>query len=85
MNNDRTNAGQTGASDEPGLTEKNSRTVLGEETLADESVEVESKRTGDTSTHTKLGVIPASYGAAGGTTDAYEEGADQHKDEGAGI
>ncbi|MBV8368695.1 MAG: hypothetical protein JO036_07120 [Candidatus Eremiobacteraeota bacterium] len=85
MNEDGTNARETGTADEPALTEKNSRTVLGEETLADESVEVESNRPGATSTHTKVGAIPASYGAAGGTTDAYEEGAGEHKDESSGI
>jgi hypothetical protein len=84
MKDDRTNARETGANDEPALTEKNSLTVLGEDLLADEAVDVESKLTGEASTHTKLGAIPSSYGAAGGTTDAYEEGAGEHGREGTG-
>ncbi|HEV3088581.1 MAG TPA: hypothetical protein VGX96_15310 [Candidatus Elarobacter sp.] len=85
MNDDRTQARDVGETEEPELTEKNSRTISAEEMLADESTEVESKLTGETSTHTKLGVIPSSYGAAGGTTDAYEEGAGEHEGEGTGI
>ena len=49
-----------GATDEPALTRKNSETIRGEEILAD--VPSASVRT--------------SYGAAGGTTDATEEGGD---------
>jgi hypothetical protein len=59
MNTNRTNPDE-GATDEPALTQKNTETVRGEETLA--GVRSVSART--------------SYGAAGGTTDATEEGGD---------
>jgi hypothetical protein len=49
-----------GAGDEPALTRKNTETIRGEELLAD--VRTASVRT--------------SYGSAGGTTDATEEGGD---------
>jgi hypothetical protein len=65
MSNERTNSGNGAAADEPALTQKNSQTVTGETTLADQ-----------TSTRTETGAIPSSYGAAGGTTDATEEGGD---------
>ena len=77
MKDERSGDRDTGAAEEPALTQKNSATVRGEETLADTGT-VESNQVGDTSTHTKLGTIPSSYGAAGGTTDAYEEGAGEH-------
>ena len=48
------------ATDEPALTEKNSATVRGEETLAGE----------------RPASVRTSYGSAGGTTDATEEGGD---------
>ena len=69
MSNDRTDPGE-GATDEPALTQRNTETIRGEETLADEVSELTMDRT---STRT---VIPSSYGAAGGTTDATEEGGD---------
>ena len=72
--NDRTNPG-TENNDEPGLTERNTETVRGEDQLADEST-AESNLDDSTSTRTRLGAIPSSYGAAGGTTDATEEGGD---------
>jgi hypothetical protein len=75
MNDDRTDAGSQGTSDEPALTEKNSRTIRGEEVL-EKGGRVESNLDRETSTRTKSGVIPSSYGAAGGTTDATEEGGD---------
>ncbi|HZO94576.1 MAG TPA: hypothetical protein VFB22_12545 [Candidatus Baltobacteraceae bacterium] len=55
-------AAGTGTSPEPELTQKNTETVRGEESLAQSG-------TGDaesTSTHTKVGAIPSSYGAPGG-------------------
>ncbi len=74
MNDDRTNGAGKGATDEPGITEKNSRTIRGEEILT-EGGPVESNQ-GATSTRTRVGAIPSSYGAAGGTTDATEDGGD---------
>ena len=59
METNRTNPDE-GAADEPALTEKNSATVRGEETLA-----------GDRPVSART-----SYGSAGGTTDATEEGGD---------
>jgi len=73
--NDRTDGNGQKANDEPALTETNSRTIRGEEELEATATHVESN-VEDTSTRTKLGVIPSSYGAAGGTTDATEEGGD---------
>ena len=61
MDTNRTNP-DTSAGEEPGLTEKNSETVRGEEILAEPGIGAGSVRT--------------SYGAAGGTTDATEEGGD---------
>ena len=52
----------TSAGEEPGLTEKNTETVRGEEILAETDLRPASVRT--------------SYGSAGGTTDATEEGGD---------
>jgi hypothetical protein len=72
--NDRTNSGDPNT-DEPALTERNSETVRGETTLADDGT-AESNLDRGTSTRTGLGAIPSSYGAAGGTTDATEEGGD---------
>ena len=60
------------ATSEPQLTDQNSRTVRGEEILADGGT-VESN---ETNTRSKSVAIPSSYGAAGGTTDATEEGGD---------
>ncbi|HZX68235.1 MAG TPA: hypothetical protein VFE70_05085 [Candidatus Elarobacter sp.] len=72
MNTDRTNPDKS-AGDEPGLTDKNTETIRGEETLADEGT-IESKRNEEPG----IRATPArtSYGAAGGTTDATEEGGD---------
>ena len=75
MSNDRTSAGGDAATSEPALTQKNSQTVIGEDTLAGDGGAVESNLDRETSTRTRSGAIPSSYGAAGGTTDAYEEGA----------
>ena len=71
--NDRTDPGQT-ANDEPALTERNTETVRGETTLADEG-SAESNLD-ESSTRTRSGAIPSSYGASGGTADATEEGGD---------
>jgi hypothetical protein len=49
-----------GANDEPALTQKNTATVSGEEILAE----------------TPPVSVRTSYGSAGGTTDATEEGGD---------
>ncbi len=73
--NDRTNGGGQGTTDEPALTETNARTIRGEEQLGTQKTSVESNVDG-TSTRTRSGAIPSSYGAAGGTTDATEEGGD---------
>jgi hypothetical protein len=72
MNDQQKNSDQ-GTTGEPALTQRNSETVRGETTLADDSA---SESLEETSTRTKSGAIPASYGAAGGTTDATEEGGD---------
>jgi hypothetical protein len=74
--NDRTDSRNT--TDEPALTQRNSETVRGETTLADEGTA--ESNLDESSTRTRGGAIPTSYGAAGGTTDATEEGGD-----GAGI
>ena len=76
MNDDRTNGAGRSAGDEPALTEKNTRTIRGEEILEDSASRVESNLDAQTSTRTKLGAIPSSYGSAGGTADATEEGGD---------
>lgn len=60
MNNDR-NA-PAGASDEPARTIQNSETILAEDDLR------------ETSTRTKLGVIPSGYGSPGGPIAAEQEG-----------
>ena len=73
MNDDTTNSADN-TTDEPALTQRNTETVRGETTLADEG-DTESNLD-ESSTHTKSGAIPSSYGAAGGTTDATEEGGD---------
>ncbi|HEY0614129.1 MAG TPA: hypothetical protein VGC96_05795 [Candidatus Elarobacter sp.] len=72
--NNRTNPDE-GATDEPALTERNTETIRGEETLADETTS-ESNVDTATAARTGLGAVPSSYGAAGGTTDATEEGGD---------
>ena len=72
MNSDQSDFGKVPA-DEPALTEKNTETIRGEEQLADEGAGTESNV--ETSARTRSTVVPSSYGAAGGTTDAYEEGA----------
>lgn len=58
-----------------------------EDTGTDTSTETDTEAVldGSTSTHTKLGAIPSSYGAAGGTTDAYEEGAGESESGGSGT
>ena len=55
--------------DEPGLTMRNSQTIRGEETLADD----ENPSAIETSTRTADHVIPTSYGAAGGMTPDTDE------------
>jgi hypothetical protein len=72
MNTNRTNPAE-GAADEPALTEKNTETIRGEEILTEDG-SLEAKRNEEpgvrrTSPRT-------SYGSAGGTTDATEEGGD---------
>lgn len=74
MNENRTNS-EEGATGEPALTQRNSETVRGETNLADQGP-AESNLDDQTSTRTRSGAIPSSYGAAGGTTDATEEGGD---------
>ncbi|HYW52829.1 MAG TPA: hypothetical protein VFF00_08190 [Candidatus Elarobacter sp.] len=71
--NDRTDPGET-ATDEPALTQQNSETIRGETTLADGGTA--ESNVDESSTRTRSGAIPSSYGAAGGTTDATEEGGD---------
>lgn len=73
MNDKQTNSGE-GATDEPALTQRNTETVRGETSLADDGIA--ELLIDETSTRMNLGVIPSSYGAAGGTTDATEEGGD---------
>ncbi|HEY0396412.1 MAG TPA: hypothetical protein VGD01_18190 [Candidatus Elarobacter sp.] len=70
--NDRTNSDE-GATDEPALTQRNTETIRGEETLVGEG-STESNLGGDSGTRPRA--VPSSYGAAGGTTDATEEGGD---------
>jgi hypothetical protein len=74
MNDDTTTGSDQGTTDEPALTQRNTETIRGETTLAEENTE--ESNLGESSTRTKSGVIPSSYGAAGGTTDATEEGGD---------
>lgn len=74
MNDDRTTDSDQGTTDEPALTQRNTETIRGETTLADEGPE--ESELDESSTRTKSGAIPSSYGAAGGTTDATEEGGD---------
>ncbi len=73
MDQNTTNSGQ-GTTDEPALTQRNTETVRGETALADESTA--ESNLDESSTRTKSGAVPSSYGAAGGTTDATEEGGD---------
>lgn len=86
MDSDRSDFGKTPA-EEPALTQKNSQTVIGEDALAADGGSAESGAAGEasTSTRTRIGAIPSSYGAAGGTTDAYEEGAGQADADAAGA
>jgi len=72
--NNRTNPDE-GALDEPALTQKNSATILEEDQITDSGA---SSLERQTSERAKVRVIPSSYGAAGGTTDATEEGGDGH-------
>lgn len=76
MDSDRSDFGKT-SGEEPALTQKNSQTIIGEDTLASDGTTAESNLDTETSTRTRSGAIPSSYGASGGTTDAYEEGAGQ--------
>jgi hypothetical protein len=73
MDENTTNSSR-GTTDEPALTQRNTETVRGETELADESTA--ESNLDESSTRTKSGAIPSSYGAAGGTTDATEEGGD---------
>ena len=82
MTDDRTNAGGEAAAGEPALTQKNSATVQGEAILADAGTAEDLG--GDTSTRANAGAMPPSYGAAGGTTDAYEESAGEADSHGTG-
>jgi len=72
MTTNRTNP-DAGANDEPALTEKNTETVRGEETLA-ETPPIASNRNGEPGI--RAGSAKTAYGSAGGTTDATEEGGD---------
>jgi hypothetical protein len=62
MNDDSSGVPDAGTSEEPALTQRNTATVRGEE---------------DLSTDSTAGAAPT-YGPAGNTTDAEEEGADGH-------
>jgi hypothetical protein len=73
---DRTNPGESGTADEPSLTQKNSATVKGEETLADSGAEQV-----ETSTHPRGGAIPSSYGSHGGTAPQADEGSGENGSE----
>jgi hypothetical protein len=68
--------GTANPADEPGLTERNSRTIRGEEELAGDETAIEANPAAEPPTPAKSGAYPTSYGAAGGTTDATEEGGD---------
>jgi 2-haloacid dehalogenase len=65
---DRTNSGEAGTAEEPGLTQKNSATVKGEETLADAGTEQV-----ETSSRPRDGAIPSSYGSHGGVAPQADE------------
>ena len=65
MSDNSTGVPDAGTSDEPALTQRNTATVQGEEDLSAES------------TGAGGGAAPT-YGPAGNTTDAEEEGADGH-------
>jgi hypothetical protein len=82
MTDDRTNAGGEAATGEPALTQKNSATIRGEEILADSGTAGD--LAGETGTRTTTGSMPPSYGAAGDTTDAYEESAGEADSHGSG-
>ncbi len=73
---DRTNSGGGGTAGEPGLTQKNSATVKGEETLADAAAEQV-----ETSTHPRGGAVPSSYGSHGGTAPQADEGSGENGSE----
>ena len=65
---DRTNSGESGTAEEPDLTQKNSATVKGEETLADAGTEQV-----ETSSRPRDGAIPSSYGSHGGVAPQADE------------
>jgi hypothetical protein len=77
MTDDRTNSGGQAATGEPALTQKNSATVRGEETLAADGGTAESYADGEAGGRPKTAASAPVYGAAGDTTDAYEGGDDQ--------
>ena len=64
MSDNSSGVPDAGTSDEPALTQRNTATVQGEEDLSAES--------------TGAGGAAPTYGPAGNTTDAEEEGADGH-------
>jgi hypothetical protein len=66
MNDKTSGVPDAGASEEPALTQRNTATVGGEQNLSDEA-----------SAAGRGGAAPT-YGPAGNTTDAEEEGADGH-------
>ena len=62
-----TRGGDADGTAEPALTQKNSETVRGEEALSEGGAAEGNVE--ETSTHTKLGAIPSSYGAPGGMVE----------------
>ena len=73
---DRTKPGDAGTASEPALTQKNSATVKGEESLAEGAAERI-----ETSTHARDGAIPSSYGSHGGTAPQADEGSGENGSE----
>ena len=71
MNDNSSGVPDAGTSDEPALTQRNSATVHGEEHLSVKASGGESSQGGSS------GAAPT-YGPAGNTTDAEDEGADGH-------
>jgi hypothetical protein len=73
MNDDRNRDADNTGPEEPELTQRNSRTVLSEDDLAEAEAESDELKVEGSSTRTKLGVIPSSYGASGGIGENAEE------------
>ena len=68
--NDRTTSGGSGAADEPGLTQRNSATVKGEEKLTDGQTD----RILTDNGNLLRGAPPSAYGSHGGTAPQADEG-----------